>query len=42
MQVILNENLTNKKENLFQYDKIEKNNDNVENKVNKIQTNKTS
>ena len=39
LQVNFNENLINKKENLFQYEKIEKNNNNVVNKVNKIQTN---
>ena len=38
IQANFNENLINKKENLFQYEKIEKNNDNAENKVNKIQT----
>ena len=39
IQANFNENLTNKKENLFQYEKIEKNNENFVNKVNKIQTN---
>ena len=38
IQANFNENLINKKENLFQYEKIEKNNDNAENKVNKTQT----
>ena len=39
IQANFNENLINKKENLFQYEKTEKNNDNAENKVYKIQTN---
>ena len=38
IQANFNENLINKKENLFQYERIEKNNDNAENKVNKTQT----
>ncbi len=38
IQANFNESLINKKENLFQYEKIQKNNDNAENKVNKIQT----
>ena len=39
MQVNFNENLTNRRENLFQYEKTEKNNDDAENEVNKIKTN---
>ncbi len=39
IQANFNENLINKKENLFQYEKVEKNNENFVNKANKIQTN---
>ena len=38
IQANFNENLINKKENLFQYERVEKKNDNAENKINKIQT----
>ncbi len=38
IQANFNENLINKKENLFQSEKVEKNNENFVNKANKIQT----